>query len=436
MRSIFTAVPMLAAALCVVSPVAAEPMTLSRVLALADSAPRVAGARARVEVARAGLATSGRLLRHNPTLRAGLETDAPFGNDGDRTLSVGVEQTVELGGQQGLRREIAGAEIEDAAAGAKRARNDFIADVSASFHALDTVKRRVLVSRQVGDLFTRMASTAQSQLARGSITRLDVAALELEKSRFDAQLLRDAGMVEAAEYELAGLVGRPGLRIEPVGEEPSGEGASSGVESLVARALRTRPELAAARARQRSASGQETLAGREAWLTPTIGVGIKNERLVFGRDGLRFGPPGAPGLLGVDHRVTIAGVDLSIPLPLFEQRNTDRARARADRAVAAADETTAHSAIEAEVRAAAAQVRAASKALAAYEKTRVVAEEAAVLLDNAFARGAATVNDVLVGQERILRARLADVAARGELLRLRVELDRAVGAWADAAQGR
>ncbi len=421
-------IPLVVSVVLAATTARAEPMTLERVLALVNEAPRAHVARARAVASRAGVRTANKLLRHNPTLRGSLETDAPFDNDGERSLGVAIEQAFELGGQQGLRRDLAGAESDEGAASSAGAVADLKTEVVARFFEVDTLARELAVGRQVAEVYRRLSVSAAALVERGAITRIDLAVIDLEKTRVEAQLARDSGWLEAESRELASLAGRPTLAIEPVTSDAVAPLAAS-ADALVADAVVRRPELAATRHRQRGATAKESLALREVWLTPTVAVGVKQERLVFGRGGLRLDAGAAPGLNGVDHRMWVAAVDLSIPLPVFEQRNTDRARAQGELAIASAEELATRDRIEGEVRAAAARADAAWRAFEISSTTRTVAEETSALVESAFARGAVTVNEVLVAHERILRARLGVVRARGDVLRARAVLAGARGHW-------
>lgn len=415
--------------LAVPSLAAAEPVTLARVMAIAqESAPAVTVAQKRVRVAEASMATANKLLRYNPALQGSLVTDAPFDNEGDRTASIGLAQTVEIGGQQGLRRDVARAEISGAAADARRTRNDLAGDVVTGFYALDTARRQVAVERQIAAVYRTLALAARSLADRGAITRLDLGTIEIEAARVEAQAERDAGTVAALESELGGLIGRPGASLEPVTDEQPSLDVPS-VEDVLARAMAARPELAGARARQASATANQTLIGRELWLTPTFGLAVRSERVVHGASGFRFGAGGVPNLLGVDNSFWTASLEVSLPLPIFEQRNTDAARAHAAHQVATAEERAFIALIDAEARAAVARATAAAKALAIQQKTKPTMEEMSTLYESAFSRGAVTASETLLGEERVLRARLNYLAVRGEFLRARAMVDRVAGVW-------
>lgn len=407
----------------------AEPVTLDRVVTLArDAAPSVTVAKKRVTEAEAGFASANKLLRFNPKFQFGLATDAPFDNEGDRTLAFGLSQTVEIGGQQGLRRDIAGAEVATAAAEMRRTRNDVSSETVGTFFALDTARKQVSVEKQIAEIYKKLATSGRSLFERGAITRLDLATLEIETARVETQVERDNGAAAALESELGGLIGRPGMALEPVTpERPPIE--ILGADEVVARALGGRPELAGARARQRTATAAGMLIGRELWLSPTFSVGLRHERVVHGVGGFRFGPGGVPNLLGVDNPFWIASADISVPIPIFEQRNTERSKAAAAFDLATAEERAILVAVETEVRAAVARANAAARAFELQEKARATMEEMGPLYESAFARGATTVSDTLLGEERVLRARINYLMVRGEYLRARALVERAAGAW-------
>ncbi len=403
----------------------ADTMTLRQAIDAARSAPQAAAARARAAVSQTGFASANKLLRHNPTLRASGESDFLFDRDGDRSLAVALSQTIEIGGQQGLRRDRAHAEAAAGAAELRREQIDIVAEVTAAFYSAEGLARQLELDRDLAALHARIAQTAQALVQRGSITRPEAVAADLERVRADAAVERSAGASEAAERRLAALVGRPAGRIAAVAS--AAPTAVPEDAALVARALATRPELAHARARRNMATSEESLAAREVWLSPTLELGLRDERLVFGRSGLRLPAGALPELQGVDNRMTLVTAEVSFALPVFEQRNSDRARARALVAAARGEEIAMVPRIEGEVRAAAAEVRAAARVVAETEKARALSEEAARLYESAFIRGALTVNDALLGHERILRARQSHVVARTELNLARARLDVALG---------
>lgn len=393
------------------------------------SSPDVAVAKARVQVASASFASANKLVATNPTLNFGYGTGAPFGDGGDRVLSFGLSQTIEVGGQQGLRRDAVAAESEGAEADARRVRNELLADVVVAFYGLDGARRTVRFQAELVTVYEQMLAGAKLAFEKEAGTKLDVLTLEMEVARVRADLATSRGLAASLEADLAGLLGRTGApAIEPTVEDVPAV-ADLDVDTLVKLGLERRPELAAARARQRSFRIEGTLARREAWLSPTIGLGVQNERMAFGLGGFQLAPGGVPGLLGIDERRTSLVVSLSIPLPLFDPRTRDVARSAASFDLASAEERQAKVKVEAEIRSAAALAKGAGVSFQTLEAARKTTDDAAAAYRESFAKRQIVLNDALLGEERVLRARLAYLAARGNYLRARALLGRATGEW-------
>jgi cobalt-zinc-cadmium efflux system outer membrane protein len=410
-------------------PASAAPLALAAALAEArTSAPDLAVAKARVKVASAGFASANKLVATNPTLSFGYSTGAPFGSAGDRTLSFGLSQTIEIGGQQGLRRDAVAGEEAGGEAEGRRVRNELLADVVVAFYGLDTARRTVRWQADIVGVYEELLAVAQAALEKGGGTKLDVLTLQMELSRVRGDLATSRGLAGALEAELGGLLGRTGaVAIEPTVDEVPAVGAFD-VDALVKKALEERPELAAARARQRLYRVEGSLARREAWLSPTFGLGLENDRMAFGLGGFQLGAGGVPGLLGIDERRTALVLTFSIPLPIFDARSRDVARSEAGFDLAVSEERAARVKVEAEVRAAAAQCKGAGEGLQLLEGARKTTDEAAAAYRESFEKRQIGLGDALLGEERVLRARLSYLAARGSYLRAEALLDRAVGA--------
>lgn len=409
---------------------AAAPLTLSAALTEARSAaPDLVTAKARVGVANAGFASANKLVATNPTLSLGYATGAPFGDE-DRMWSFGISQTIEIGGQQGLRRAIVEGQVDESAAEEARMRNELLSDVVVGFYGLDSARRTVAVESEIVTAYESLLAIARTNLEKGVGTKLDVLTLEMETGRLRADLVASKAIAEALEVQLAALLGRmAGTKIEPSTEEVPVV-ATLDASALVAKGLANRPEIAAARARKRVFGSEGTLARREVWLSPTIGVGIQDERMAFGLGGFRLAPGGVPGLLGIDEHRTALTVSLSIPLPFFNPNSTAVAKSAAGLDLASAEERAATTKIEAEVRAAVLIAKGAGDAFAIHEKTRPATTEAGAAYLESFEKRQIGLGEALLGQERVLRARLQYLTSRSNFLRAKAIVDRAIGAWA------
>jgi len=408
----------------------AAPLTLPAALAEARTASAdLAVAKARVKVASAAFASADKLIATNPTLSGSYATGAPFGSS-DRAWSLGLSQTIEIGGQQALRHDLVESEVAGSEADGGRVRNELLADVVVSFYGLDTARRALVVENEIVTLYNQLLVVAKTNLDKGVGTKLDVLTLEMEIARLRGDAATAKGLGDSLEAELRGLLGRTGaIEIEPTTDEVPKIDIVD-VEALVAKALVHRPELAAARARKKTFQVEGTLAKREAWLSPTLGIGVQSERMVFGLEGFVTTGAGVPGLVGIDERRTTLVLTLSIPFPLFDARASTVAKASAGYDLASAEERSARTKIEAEVRAAAAVAKSTGDAFAIQEKARAATIEAAAAYRESFEKRQIGLGEALLGEERVLRARLAYLAARGSYLRARALLDKVSGAWA------
>lgn len=408
----------------------AETLTLPSALAEARKAGTdLAVAKARVKVAESGFASANKLVRTNPQLSASYGTDAPFDNEGDSGWSLGLSHTLELGGQQSLRRDIVHADVSESVSEEARVRNQLLGDVVVAFYGLDTARRSVVVEKQIAALYDRLLVAARISFEKGGGSKLDLLTMQVETARINADLAKAGALASSLESDLTGLLGRTGaVALEPSTDDvPKIE--TFAVTALLEKALDQRSELAIARARRKSYVAQETLVGREVWLSPTISVGVSRDRNVWGPGGFIMAPGGVPGLLGVDTSWTLLNVGITIPLPFFDARASDRARAAAGIDLSTTEERAARVKIEAEVRSAVALANGLSASFASLEKARPAMKEALELIEKAFTKGESGISETLLGTERMLRAQLVWLAARGDYLRARALIDRAIGAW-------
>lgn len=409
----------------------ASPLSLADAVAEAKKSSTDLGvARARITVANAGYASAGKLIATNPTLSLGYGTAAPFGNGEERSWSFGLSQTIEIGGQQSLRKQLVGAEVAESEAEERRVRNELVADVVVTFYALDGARRIQRMQEDVAQIYGQLLAIARTNLEKGVGTKPEVLSLEIELTRVKADSIGAKALADALQAQLAGLLGRTGpAEIEPTTTDVPANDADLDVDALVKEAIEKRPELAAARSRQRLFRVEGSLATREAWLSPTFGAGVQYERMAFGLEGFRLAPGGVPGLLGIDEKRTSLMLSVSIPLPFFNARSGDVARANAGFDLASVEERAAKIRVEAEVRSAAAFWKGARDSFALFEKARPAMTEAASAYREAFEKRAIALGEVLLGEERVARARVQYLSARGNFLRARALLDKATGSF-------
>ncbi len=387
----------------------------------------------------------GALYAENPTLQAARLDARALARRGDQvgalldpTASVSVssgtqrsqwrvEQMLPWPGTLALRRDAA-----DAAAEAAR--------LSADATALDLAQRAtrayaVLVRTQesadvVRSFQARLDAFAEAAAVRYEVGRGPQGAIlqvQLERQRLAERLIDLRRQREAAVQALARLLDRPGLAVSdrvvtPAPVLPTAAG-------LVALALETRPEVAAAQARTEEAATGVALARRAFY--PDLGVGVVYTEVASG--GAALGPPDEAATMGGD----MLGVMVSVRIPLGRDRlraGVDEARLRQRAAESRRDDVRA--AVQTDVADALSAARRAAESVALYEDTllplSLTTAESALA---GYTTGAVDFLAFLDAERARFQIQLGLVDARARLLDAAADLARAAGLTTPDALG-
>jgi outer membrane protein, heavy metal efflux system len=376
-----------------------DTLSLDQAVALARAhSPLAAAARAQAEGAERAAKAAGRLA--DPTLELKMENWRPGADDfvasTDADLFAVVTQPLDLFSRGGRKAQARG-ESDEAAAGRLRAEQDVQLETVRRY--LETWRGRELVAAleaQAGNL-SGIVTAMERRVGEGYAAEADLLRFRAEGARAANQLVRARIEHERAEAELAFLVGRPvaGLRLERPGLPPPPAGDP---EALAERALASRPDVAAARARAARAQGTMSLEKARRYPDLALSGGYKRTT-------------------GLDTAV----VGLVATVPVFERNGRAVARAEADARAAGLELEATLTRARAE---AAILVRAARdlrQRLARLDEDLVrPAEEARSSALAAFREGA---TDVL----RVVDAERTNTEARREALDLTVEAFLATG---------
>lgn len=359
---------------------------------LADN-PDVALARIGIQAAEADRLRAA--ARANPLLTisdVGWRRGGPLSRESDWV--VRLDQPIERGGKRALR--IAGAEAALAAAGLDLAdaRRQLLTLLAASFADLTAAQRRAGLARDVAEAFRRAADLADRRVQAG-----DLAAADAVRARADAaRALNDVGNarldLQAARSRLAQLLGRPEdaprLAVDASGMPEAG---ALDAQAVVA----TRPDVRAAAQRVEAARLALDLA--RAQRTRDVSIGVQLERLP-------------------ESNSSAVGVALTVPLFVNYRFEGEVGRATADL-------DAARVALERQRQAALAELQRQRDAFdAARERERRFADEIVPLVRRAadasqfaFARGAASVLEVLDAQRQLRAAESDAIAASADRIR-------------------
>lgn len=268
----------------------------------------------------------------NPALGASLSRlvgqaasrppDAPEGWS-STGFSLGLSDQAALfdvvSGKRGLRREVAESALAAARLGRADAERALAASVKEAYLVLAAAREALVYARESQEFFSRALELHRLRYPRvideGQLARIEVAKLGADQA------------VDAAEADLRGAQATLAFFLGDRGEAPRyladsdvlrfkvpAALASASVPALLDEAASRRPDVQSARVAERGAEAAARLARRERW--PDVALAAQ-----YGQIGTGTGAPSPP-------TVTFG---VSLPVPLFHQRQGEVARADAER---------------------------------------------------------------------------------------------------------
>lgn len=291
-------------------------------LTLAEARIRARQASPDIVIARQAVAAAAGRERQsgawpNPTLSYGREQTTRSGETNNQNIFT-LEQPVEVGGQRGARRRVARLQREAAEARLAAVVAQVDNEVAGVYATAVAARRRAALAEEAARSFEAARRVSRERFAAGDISAYQHRRLALESARYLA--LRSEAVVasDSALRALSTLLGNvhPGVPAEPfsLADTITPRPLSLSVDSLVAMALRSRPDLRAAVLEADAAAAALRARVAERIPTPVLVGGFKNERVAGGETFNGF----------------VAGV--SVPLPLWNRRGGAITTARAEAA--------------------------------------------------------------------------------------------------------
>ena len=310
-----------------------------------------------------------------------------------------LDTLFERGNKRALR--MAAAESAALAAGLdfEDARRQALAALGGAFADLAAAQRRVLLAREIADSFGRASELARRRVRAGDLAPADAVRAEADASRARNDVTAALADLQAARTTLAQLLGRitdaPRLVVDA---DALPEPAPADDVVLLERRADVRAAAARVDVAQRNAQLAQALRTRD------VSIGTQIERLPGG---------GSPAF------------GFSVSVPLFVNYGFEGEIRRAQ-----ADLDGARIALERQRLAAAAEIRQLRTLLAAAQERErrftgeivPLARRAAEAAQFAFARGAATILEVLDAQRQLRAAELDSIAASTDRVRAQVAL--------------
>jgi len=317
-------------------------------------------------------AAEARLLP-NPTLELSADRDRTFrrkrADDGSGVLlpqrmpqarSIGLTQTLELGGKRKWRSRAAAAGANAATAELNAFHRQLNREASEAFIEALAAQQNVAQKREEAEAIAQFAAAQRLRAGLGDLAEVEALEAEIEALQVRGELAQAEAELLAICAELGGFIGNAGAttRIVPLGDlrdwlrQPIGD--SLGLEALISASLASRPDLVALRYACEQARGELRLA--RAGRIPDVDVGVAYTRN-SASDNLDAPSP----------RFDQVELSVSLPLPVWNQQKYELRRARAavqqaERRLLAAEQKA-----QIEVRTAFARYEAAREQVAIYE---------------------------------------------------------------------
>jgi cobalt-zinc-cadmium efflux system outer membrane protein len=265
-------------------------------------------ARYDVDIADAEKLTAG--LRPNPEFSVGL-ADVPLEISRNifkpQTFSYGVSQTFELGGKRQKRVNVANADSEVARAQFQIVVWQLTNDVKKKFYAVVLAKSLLDLAKENQKTFAEIVDHTNDVFKLGEISGLDLRRLEVEKFKFDTDLANSERDYELALRDLRVTLGGDyrTMDIDVAGAIDYYQSYDFSAAELRDKAMATRPDLKAAQLSETAATALIRLQDAQRIPDVTVGAGIDQI------------PAGG----------STYNVGFSIPLPIFNRNQTERAKA-------------------------------------------------------------------------------------------------------------
>ena len=249
-------------------------------------------------------------LRPNPEVNLGF-SDIPLNFRRDfvkpDTYSYGVSQTFELGGKRQKRIDVANADSEVAKAQFQTVVWQLTNDVKKKFYAVLLAESLLDLSKENQKTFAEIVKHTTDVFRSGEISGLDLQRLEIEKFKFDTDLANSERDYELAIRDLRVTLGGDyrTMDIEAAGSIDYYQAYNFSLTDLREKALAARPDLKAAQLSETAADKAIRLQNAQRIPDITIGAGIEQ----------------------VPSAGNTYNVGASIPLPVYDRNQGERAKA-------------------------------------------------------------------------------------------------------------
>lgn len=388
-----------------------QPVSLSRMLDYADQrSPVLLVARSTRSIAEAERVAASILLQQNPTLTAAV--GPRFGRSGTGVdVEASLMQQIQIAGERGARIEAADRLRDLTNADIEQLRWTVHCDVHAAFHQALVENERSELAERVVHFQHEVLRVVEQQIEAGETAEFTLRLAQAEVAQAKQVLVAAKQSFYASRIRLAQVAGWPVMTPPlPTGtvDEPRDPPT---LHQLTSVALERLPNLRARAARVSEAEARATLAHREAWPRPSLGVQYRRE-----------GNPTDEG-----HYDVVMGA-ISLPIVSFQRNQGETARARAEVTVSEMELSAAQQLLHGQIAEARSEVVAAAQRSRAYGSEILPRfEENLSLLRRSFELGEIDILALSTGRERFLRIQSDALLAQQDYFVALASLERVVG---------
>ncbi|MFZ3254580.1 MAG: TolC family protein [Syntrophales bacterium] len=348
------------------------------------------------------------LLNNNPTIEGNIsKKDRPEEEGGGAFTNYGfkLSQEFEVAGQRSLRVDIAEKELARVKAGIKDKERVLIADVKDACANVLASKKKSGLAREIVQLNEELLGYTKIKFQAGESSGLDVNLAEVELSKAKRELLLSEREYREALLALQGLLGlSPDMSLALQGDLPSESPVLPDKEVLKA-ALSRRPDAKASAFEAEKTLSALKLATKGA--SPNITLS---------------------GFYDRDERRNAVGIEMSIPLPLFDRKQAEKKEAYARAEGAKIKSGGLKKAIDREIEQAFGDLSTAIEELSLFKKEIIAkAVENLNLLNLAFKEGKIGFFEVRFAQKDTIEAQFAYIEAQTRTQLALNAIEKAIG---------
>ena len=356
----------------------------------------------------------------DPVLTGGLAAIDVSGEGAPTSTTLGVSETIELGGKRGAR--VATAEAGHA--GAQADLEDFLRGLRATAASafIDALHARLVLERKKLTLASlqKLVNANEESRRAGDIGEVPVMQSRVEAQRFRSEVAGAEADVRTADLGLALQMGRPGAASFTLEGELRVPARAFDLDTLIVEAKENRPDVLSRKHALDASRARVGLARANRWIDVTLSL-----------DWLHTGAPTGTFLKEAPSPAFDAlGATLSLPLPFSRVYRGELDAALAGESQADWSLRSAELKVEVDVRQAFERYQASVDRVNLYAAG--VLTDADKVLDGtlySYQRGAATLLEVLEAQRTDNEVHLAYFDALSDYAHALVALEQAAGIW-------